>query len=421
MADPSATAVLADVLGSAAPDHPATHLVTGLTVGDDPPLVVAVVGPSGVGKSSLVNALAGGGVTESGVLRPTSIRASEWEARDGSLRLVDAPPSDQMPGPGLTPLRSADLALVVTSQGRYADAATWACVRAVREEGLPMVLVVNRLGAAAEAIVDDLSERTDGEAVIAIGEGDLAGGVAGLRSLLSAAAAEPASVRALRKHLGAARAAAAVRSLALDTRIAGERLSLLMDCIADAAAAVTVDDGVLAAAAEGSRDDLVSLACSAIDDRATTATAPLVALWEDLGLPIPEVRGDAFRADDAAAIDRWLSATADAFTAATRPRWMRSLASPRVADQSWRLCVDRDRPPRGMARLTLGGRCLPLAAESRSVLARTLSDRVDARIGAFRMALPPFPVVDPDLLERLAAQLGDEHPPADVPAFLVVA
>ena len=63
----------------------------------DAPLLVLLLGPTGAGKSSLLNALAGSAVSPSGVLRPTTrvaiVSATEADARAlaaGPLRGVSS-------------------------------------------------------------------------------------------------------------------------------------------------------------------------------------------------------------------------------------------------------------------------------------------------------------------------------------------
>jgi signal recognition particle receptor subunit beta len=420
MSAPSATAALAAALRVAAPEHRATHLVTGLTVGDAPPLVAAVVGPSGVGKSSLVNQIAAETVTEAGVLRPTTMAVAKWEADDHSIRLLDAPPSDQFPVEGFAPLRGADLAIVVTTQNRYADAATWACVRAVREAGLPVLLAVNRLdGAVSDLVIDEVSERLDGEP-IAILEGELAHGAAAIRAILDAAAAELTSVRAARRHATVGHAAAAVRSLALELTIEAERWAVLDDAVADADDEASVADDVLAATAAHDDATLVAAACTVIDDTSDRVVAPLVVVWESLGLSAPNMSSvsNTLRVDDARAVMAWRSETTERFLDAVRPRWLRRWAAARIGSRGWQIAITGDREFRGPMRLCLGGRVRPAAAESARLMSATLTERVRARVGVFRNAMPVPPAADPDLLQTLASRLEAEHPPVPSPSFL---
>jgi hypothetical protein len=150
------------------------------------PLLVAIMGSTGAGKSSLLNALAGGPVSPSGVLRPTTrqpvavvhpedaggrfeqiaeradldVRLDAFARR--GLIIVDAPDFDSAEGANrasaLHLLAVADLVIFVTTATRYADQAPWEVVGRARARGLPFRAVLNRLPAdetAADAVLDD--------------------------------------------------------------------------------------------------------------------------------------------------------------------------------------------------------------------------------------------------------------------------
>ena len=144
------------------------------------PLLVLLLGPTGAGKSSLLNALAGAEVSRTGPLRPTTreavLYADDDDARrflaDGRLGrvprdrlvhvrapgaagvgLVDAPDVDSVERDNRlladVLLEAADLCVFVTTATRYADLVPWEVLRRVRERALPFVIVVNRLPPSA--------------------------------------------------------------------------------------------------------------------------------------------------------------------------------------------------------------------------------------------------------------------------------
>ncbi len=141
----------------------------------DAPLLVVILGSTGSGKSSLLNALAGSAVSPSGVLRPTTRRpfavvhrddlggrtaelaeraGLELRANAGARRglvLVDAPDFDSVEAANreraLELLEVADLVIFVTTAGRYADQVPWDVLGRVRTRGVPLLAVVNRLPA----------------------------------------------------------------------------------------------------------------------------------------------------------------------------------------------------------------------------------------------------------------------------------
>ena len=155
----------------------------------DAPLLVVILGSTGSGKSSLLNALAGAAVSPSGVLRPTTRRPiavihpddgggriatvaetsglelrADPNARPG-LVLVDAPDFDSVEVENreraLGLLEVADLVVFVTTATRYADQVPWEVLGRVRQRGVPLLAVLNRLPPGsddADAVIRDYRE-----------------------------------------------------------------------------------------------------------------------------------------------------------------------------------------------------------------------------------------------------------------------
>ncbi|MBA2373313.1 MAG: GTPase domain-containing protein, partial [Chloroflexi bacterium] len=156
-------------------DHLAGHLrVRAASL--DAPLLVLLLGPTGAGKSTLFNTIAGRPASPTGVLRPTTriavvlvhpddraplldgtlagiepgrIRIVEDAAIAQGLALVDAPDLDSIEHANRELadqlVEAADLCLFVTTATRYADRVPWLVLGRVRERGLPLVVVVNRM------------------------------------------------------------------------------------------------------------------------------------------------------------------------------------------------------------------------------------------------------------------------------------
>ncbi|MDO4664774.1 MAG: dynamin family protein [Actinomycetaceae bacterium] len=173
----------------------------------DAPLLAVVGGSTGVGKSTLVNALVGRQVAASSVIRPTTKRPLLLVADTDlqyfrranvlpALRRVEvataAPPSDPNPAdawvslelrtaqlaPGLALIdapdidsveagnrelatqlmAAADLWIFVTSTARYADALPWQYLREAARQNLTLAVVLNRLPAGDRSVQEHLAQ-----------------------------------------------------------------------------------------------------------------------------------------------------------------------------------------------------------------------------------------------------------------------
>ena len=188
------------------------------------PLIVLLLGPTGAGKSSLLNAIAGAEVSKAGVLRPTTreavLYASESDAKhilsgdrlrliagdriihvpapesSSGVAVIDAPDIDSVERdnrelPDVL-LEVSDLCVFVTTATRYADLVPWQVLRRAQERGLPLVVLLNRVPGDArdrDVVLADarrlLSEAGMNEAdetldLIAVTEGDVDARVNGL-------------------------------------------------------------------------------------------------------------------------------------------------------------------------------------------------------------------------------------------------
>jgi energy-coupling factor transporter ATP-binding protein EcfA2 len=190
----------------------------------DAPLLVLLLGPTGAGKSSLLNAIAGAEVSRAGVLRPTTreaiLYASEGDAKQilsgtrlklvaadrivhavapassSGVAVIDAPDIDSVERDNRLLadilLEASDLCVFVTTATRYADLVPWQVLRRAQERGLPLVVIINRIPADerdrgvvladARRLFSEAGMREDDETLdlIAVSEGELDPKVNGL-------------------------------------------------------------------------------------------------------------------------------------------------------------------------------------------------------------------------------------------------
>ena len=153
------------------------------------PVLMVVGGSTGAGKSTLVNSLVGAVVSPAGVLRPTTttpvlacnpgdlrwfeddrirpglaratggggpatLELVATEALTPGLALLDSPDIDSVLAENRVLanqlLAAADAWLFVTTAARYADAVPWEFLRAARDRGTALSIVLNRVPADAD-------------------------------------------------------------------------------------------------------------------------------------------------------------------------------------------------------------------------------------------------------------------------------
>lgn len=158
---------------------------------EDPetPLTVVFAGPTGSGKSTLINSLTGLEMSVAGPLRPTTtapVVLTDESLRDDfstiagvgcdvvtgdapildSMVLVDTPDIDSTSTDhremAETLIDNADVVVFVTSALRYADAVPWQVLRRAESRGTDVIHVLNRVDSATRgAVVDFRSRLTD--------------------------------------------------------------------------------------------------------------------------------------------------------------------------------------------------------------------------------------------------------------------
>jgi len=209
----------------------------------DRPLVVAVSGLTGVGKSTLVNALTGADHCAVGPLRPTTtaptVVAGHGATGDGvvfapgpltdAVTLVDLPP-----GAGSELAPEADLHLFVTTPSRYADAEGWDHLTRLTGLAIPTWVVVMRIDDGDDVVIADLERRLDeaGLDLLVVPVPDLADDRGASKELadMLAAHAEGPGIAVDRKRIAAlARRAGSAAADLRSRRTAGDELRRAVD------------------------------------------------------------------------------------------------------------------------------------------------------------------------------------------------
>jgi cytidylate kinase len=207
----------------------------------DAPVVAAIVGPAGTGKSTVVNSLANDRISDVGPIRPTTKNPALWAHRDHGnrywtefvsrvrdrvgpsvevvigedeltkqLTVIDTPPAEYVAASGRRPaldaLALADLCVFVTSASRYADIAAWDFLAEVRWRGVPMLFVLNRLPADRElavALLNDFAARLHANGLLLEPDAAMVFGITETIGDRWHGGLDPAAVGALRNELGA--------------------------------------------------------------------------------------------------------------------------------------------------------------------------------------------------------------------------
>ena len=201
---------------------------------DSDTIVVAVVGPSGGGKSTIVNSLARRRISDVGSLRPTTLEPVAWtdgevpSTLDGlrsrvagslvdSLRpppegvvVVDTPPPEVVDDSGVSIvgqiLEIADAVVFVAGANRYADAGGFALLELAAARRLPTVMVLNRLPQSSEshqAIAADFAAKLAARRLLPRPSADLVTTIAEGRVSSDTGALAPEVVASVAKDLEA--------------------------------------------------------------------------------------------------------------------------------------------------------------------------------------------------------------------------
>jgi len=399
---------------------PLERLVARTRAGDA--LIVAVVGPSGVGKSALVNRLAGTRVVTTGPLRPTTTAVTVWgEVAAGYLpgmraaaapapegvALVDTPPAEHAPEIVESVLDLADAALVVVSPDRYADAVVCTLIEQIEARGIPLWAVLSVLAgdepASAEIIAD--AERVLGIPVAATS----AEGGKSVGAFLATLAGRRVAPVDARDRGAAAFVAGRASELAATLEGGRDEARAVFERAIEALSGIDVDRSAFGPIA-GMEWDHAAAAIGALVDETTReaisafrasveSDAKAAHAVDDAVLRLPAVDGEP--------IARWRSETDIRATAALRHRRLRPWRARAMREEMWRLSATFDRRPSDKARRAYRDRLADLRIEGWEALATAMNAAARDRLDAIPAALDPGSGVQPDDLRDAAEGLRD--------------
>lgn len=363
---------------------------------DEGPAVVALVGPSGTGRSRLLNALAGAEITPTGPLRPTTSEPVAWGNPGGRLPgavvaadptpldgvvVVDVPSGEHHPDLVDRALLGSDVALVVVDAHRYADRVVAELIDRIDAAGLPRIVLA--LGVPPE-VVEHLAELWGPPVVEPAPDRPEA-----TRRLLERVHTRAEDVRARRRHTLAAAVVAEVDRLAARLDEAHGATERARREIADTVAAVDRPRiaGVYA------WEIGVGLAARVLD-AAAAETA------ERLGVVPPP--------STAPALDHWVVEVDRLVGEASRRRWRRR----RLLDDVVALALDPDHRPRRVTRRRLRSRLDEVAAAAAAAFDDVVADLRGSLVAA---APVPEPAIRSDELVEAVVGLVEDHPAVPPP------
>ena len=392
-------------------------------------LIVALIGPSGVGKSTAMNLLAGARIVTAGPLRPTTTAVTVWgdvstaylpgarlsaAGLPGGIALVDTPPIEHYPDAVTDVLDRTDAAILVTSPDRYADALTKVAAASFAERGVPgrLLFVIEPDEVRdIDAITADAAAKL-GLAVDAVVIDD----AGPLRSLLDAMAADRDGIVSERDRGAGAFVADRARDVADRFAARAADAETLLKRAVGALEQVRVDRTLLAGTSGGDWNSaeraIESLSLSAVDDAI-----------DELGVEYGEDRLAVRRLASASVslpgvtrepIDQWHRSITEAAIGSMRHRRLHPLRRRAVREDMWRLAVDFDRTPSKRVRKALGGRLADLRIEGAGDLEKALTRSMEPRVHAFLTALDPYAEVTPDEIRAAADGIAaSERGPVD--------
>ena len=399
-------------------------------------VVVALVGSSGVGKSYLVNAWARSDIAPSGVFRPTTSeslvlgggadhrlrgfpKATLDPAPPSGVVLIDTPPWEHDHDAVDAVLDVSDIAILVVSPSRYADASTADVAERVTARGVALAVAINRVPAGGESIVAAVSG-TGREVPIVVPEEVGAGSSIGsLTAFLRETMSRRAEIFERRRAGAVPEIVAAVERIAegADERRRAE--AELLESARLELSTIRIDASRVASVADRTWPEAETRLAAVVDAAVAAAIARFRGRHEVEERALGRIDGAAaaIRTTDPGVFDTWeLAVTVDA-VAAIRPRLLRRFWRASVADEMWRLALDLDRQPSRRTRRALGSRLSLICELGHDGIDDVLGEAATMRTAEFLDALAGHTIEPGDRLREAAADLaaaagiaGDEPP-----------
>jgi hypothetical protein len=361
------------------------------------PIAIVLVGSTGVGKSHLVNRIAGMDVAPVGVVRPTTTavitagssgpaaidRASEYvyvSSMPTGVAVVDTPPWGSDSSAVIAALSNADVGVIVVTPSRYADATSaelWAALQIVPSR----VVGLNRMrGTESERseILASVSEQFDDADVLNLDEMGAEGNL--VEELLERAPDH----RSRDGEVAIARAAAAQagRYLAGVVTAISVDLGILAGAVEDAAPSLTLDQGLTVREtwSETERDLVEAIAASVSElDQAIADSA-------DSAVGVRVLRTmDTWQSSDVedALID-WRTDVVSRFRSNATIRWRKRSTEQMIDRESWKIGVNRSVQVSSRVRRAMRSNLEPITIQSHDLLMSVFRDAVDERRDEWR-------------------------------------
>ncbi len=388
---------------------PLQRLVTGLS--NSPNLVVTLVGPAGTGKSALFNVLAGAEIATVGALRPTTTDAEVWPIGSRGLVLIDTPPYELDPDAVRHALDRTDLAVVVVTPDRYADAIVRDLTKELERRGVPTVVALNRVPedpAVAAAITVDAIGTLEGELTIVP---ESATGTVDGSMLRDRIANLGRSDIVSRRDLGAAVFVQdQVQTIAQLVEDRDRTLEQVIEAAERSFADARIDRARLAAAARLAWPLAVN---TLLDTVATTTARAMEAVVRVKDLDprfekIAKQAADAAGPLDAAPLDEWQRVITEEAVARVQKPALHPFRRRAVEKGVWRLAADLGMLPDRRIRAALGDEVAELRVAGNHALTLALRDVAEDRIERFMTALGNPSPVSADELRSAGSRLRSE-------------